>query len=105
MNWGWQGYQSAFVFCGDQGAKPRGTIKVVILYEDNLNDKIQSLLDYLNIENKGIYLERSNVTRKKEGEEVTLDENDIAWLKEQFKEDYELWNKAHSNHELFKIVI
>jgi hypothetical protein len=78
---------------------------IVILYEDDLHNKIEQLFDYLHIENKGIHLERSNVTRKKEGEEVILDEEDLKWLKEQFKEDYDLWNKANTQPELFKKVL
>ena len=78
---------------------------IIVLYEEDLNNKIQNLLEYLHVENKGIHLEKSNITRKKEGEDVVLDEEDMIWLKEEFKQDYDLWNKAQSNPELFKTVL
>ena len=78
---------------------------IIVLYEEDLNNKIQNLLEYLHVENKGIHLEKSNITRKKEGEDVVLDEEDMIWLKEEFKEDYDLWNKAMSSPELFKAVL
>lgn len=79
---------------------------IVIIYEDDLSNKINKLLDYLGIENKNIELVRSNITRKKEGEEdVKLDEEDMEFLNEFFHEDFDLWNTAHNNPECFKHVI
>ena len=77
---------------------------IIITYTEDLNNKIQSLLEYLDIENKGIPLQKSNITRKKEGEEVVIDEEDLIWLKNYFKSDYELWEAAHNTPELFKKV-
>lgn len=78
---------------------------IVVLYEDDLNIKVQKLLEYIEVENKGLSLDKSNITRKKEGEEIVLDEDDLKWLKETFKEDYDLWTKALNHPELFKKVI
>jgi hypothetical protein len=78
---------------------------IVIIYTEDLNKKIHSLLEYIGVEDKNIELEHSNVTRKKEGENVELDENDIIWLKEQFKEDFEMWDSVNNNPLLFKHVI
>jgi len=78
---------------------------IIITYVNNLNYKIQQLLDYCQIENKKIQLPVSNVTIKKPGEEVVLDDEDFEWLQEQFKEDFELWENAFMNPGLFKKVI
>jgi hypothetical protein len=78
---------------------------IIIKYTDDLDEKIHELLKYLKIDDKGILLEKSNVTRKKESEEVVLDSEDIIWLNEHFKDDFELWNAAHETPERFKYVL
>lgn len=78
---------------------------IVITYESDLNPKIQALLEYLEIENKKIPLGKSNVTRKKEGEEVVLDEEDILFIKEKYAADFVLWEKIKNQPELFKKVL
>jgi hypothetical protein len=86
---------------------PKETYKnaIIITYVNNLNHKIRELLEYCDISYNGISLERSNVTRKKEGEDVVLDSDDYDWLHEHFKEDFELWENAFLCPELFKKVI
>jgi hypothetical protein len=78
---------------------------IVIKYTENLDEKIHALLDYLHIPDKCIELERSNVTRTKEGEQAVLDEEDILWLREHFREDFELWDAANETPERFKYVL
>ena len=78
---------------------------IVITYEEDLNNKINALFDYLNIPNKNIKLEHNNVTRKKEGEEVVLDDEDIQFIKERYKDDFELWENALNHPEMFKKVL
>jgi hypothetical protein len=78
---------------------------IVITYVNNLDYKIQQLLDYCKIENKKIKLPVSNVTIKKPGEEVVLDNEDFEWLQQHFKDDFELWENAFMNPGLFKKVI
>lgn len=79
---------------------------IVIIYTDDLSDKIKLLLEYLNIENKGIELTKSNITRKSpEESNIILDEEDSNWIREHFKEDFDLWNKANKFPELFRHVI
>jgi hypothetical protein len=78
---------------------------IVIKYTENLDEKIHALLDYLHIPDKHIELERSNVTRTNEGDHAVLDEEDIVWLREHFREDFELWNAVHENPERFKYVL
>ena len=78
---------------------------IIIKYTDDLDEKIHDLLKYLKIDDKGIPLEKSNVTRKKDGEEVYLESEDIIWFSEHFKDDFELWNAAHETPERFKYVL
>lgn len=78
---------------------------IVIKYTENLDEKIHVLLDYLHIQDKNISLEKSNVTRTKDGEQAVLDEEDIVWLREHFREDFELWNAANETPERFKYVL
>lgn len=79
---------------------------IVITYVPNLNEKIKQLLEYINVPNIGIELDRRNITRVKQGEEdVRMDEEDILWLREHFKEDFELWETAFKSPEKFKKVL
>ncbi len=79
---------------------------IVIIYENDLSYKMNKLLKYLNITDKNIELVKSNITRKKEGEEeIHLDEEDLLWIREHFKEDFDLWEKANNQPEIFRYVI
>ena len=78
---------------------------IVIRYSNDLNDKIHQLLTYIEVEDKGIPLPKTNTTRKKEGEEAVISDEDLAWLKEWFKEDFILWEAANNLPQLFKKVI
>lgn len=79
---------------------------IIITYVPDLNHKIHALLEYCKIPDKNIPLDRSNITRVKQGEEkVTMDEEDIEWLKTHFKDDFELWDWAHNSPDKFKKVI
>jgi len=78
---------------------------IVILYNHDLNEKIHQVLDYIGVEDKCIPLEKNNTTRKKNGEEVVISDEDMAWLKEWFKEDFILWEAAQHLPQLFKKVI
>ena len=78
---------------------------IVVLYNNDLNDKIHQLLEYIVVVDKNIPLEKSNATRKKDGEEVVISDEDMAWLKEWFKEDFILWEAAKHLPQLFKKVI
>lgn len=85
---------------------PKETYKhaIIVTYVNDLDHKIKQLLEYCNIPYNGIKLERSNITRKKEGEEVILEQDDHDWLQEYFKEDFELWENAFMQPEMFKKV-
>jgi hypothetical protein len=76
---------------------------IVILYQKNLNSKIEELLNYLKIPNKKITLLDMNVSKKDDN--IILDEEDKKNIKNIYKEDFELWNNLINNKELFKKVI
>lgn len=78
---------------------------IVIIYQKNLQEKVYKLMDYiqLNDDFRKNKINRVNVSRK--DIEVNLDEKDIKWISERFKEDFDLWTKVHNNPELFKAVI
>jgi len=76
---------------------------IIIKYSNNLNDKIQTLIDRLSIPNKHKFLPRVNVSKKSNDEE--LDEEDLAWIRSHYADDFELWNDIHMNKDLFKAVI
>jgi hypothetical protein len=80
-------------------------ILIIIFNFEYIINTISELLDYINVKNKMISLPRYNITRSKEGENVILDEEDLNWIREHFKEDFDLWNKLHNQPELFLRVI
>jgi hypothetical protein len=76
---------------------------IVIRYDTDLNAKIQSLLEQLNIPKKDdVILPRINVSKK---EPVVFDMEDMAFIKKYYESDFILWNDVFANKELFKIVI
>jgi hypothetical protein len=77
---------------------------IIIRYTKNLNEKINKLLNELNIPNKNIRLTNVNIS-KSFGENTNLDEEDLAFLKEYFKSDYELIDKINNNPTQFRLVI
>lgn len=77
---------------------------IIIKYENDLNQKINKLISFLNIPNKNITLPKMNISNNY-NENIILDNLDMTFIKEYFKEDYELLNKINNNPQLFKIVI
>jgi len=75
---------------------------IVIKYDENLDTKIHELLNYLNITDKNIILNKVNVTKK---DEVILDNDDINFIKNRYNSDFELINNINNKPELFKKVI
>jgi hypothetical protein len=75
---------------------------IVIQYSDDLNDKIQTLIDSLDIPNKHIPLLKDNVSVDTEIEDSEEVDN---FLNDYFKKDFELINTIQTKPELFKIVI
>jgi hypothetical protein len=76
---------------------------IIIRYEKNLNDKIQTLLNILKIPNKGIPLPLVNITNRDSKEE--LDEQDKEFVKTYFKDDVELIKTIKTSPHFFKLVI
>jgi hypothetical protein len=76
---------------------------IVILHTNNLNNKIQELLNYLKIPNKNINLPEINVSIKNNN--IVLDETDKNIIRNLYKEDFELWDNLINNKEMFKKVI
>lgn len=75
----------------------------VILYERNLNEKINKLLDMLKIKNNGAKLPIINVSDNKEN--IQLDNDDIIFIKTYFVDDLKLYDDVQNRSELFKHVV
>jgi hypothetical protein len=76
---------------------------IIIKYCKNLDEKINKLLELLDIPNKNIELKKSNITIT--NEEIVLDDEDIQFIQDYYKEDYILIDKINNNPELFKHVL
>jgi hypothetical protein len=76
---------------------------IVIQYDNNLNEKINKLLDVLKIKNKNIELPMINVSENKEN--IQLDNDDIIFIKSYFVDDLKLYHYVSKRPELFKHVI
>lgn len=78
---------------------------IIIKYDDDLNDKIQKLIDILGIKQKNIIVPHKNVSNNINCE---CDLDDIyvnKFINEYFADDIELINKIDNNPEIFKLVI
>jgi len=80
---------------------------IVIQYDNDLNSKIQSLIDYLGIPNKNIPLLKQNVSVDISDENILLLDDPALnkFIEKYFKNDIELLNTIKTNPEKFKIVI
>lgn len=80
---------------------------IVIKYENDLNNKINELINYLNINNKNIILEKKNITQKPNNNDIYLFESKEVneFIEEYFKDDIKLLDDINNNPELFKFVI
>jgi hypothetical protein len=76
---------------------------IIIRYTDDLNLKIQQLINYLDIPNKNIPLSKINVSIKKE--ENLYDTQVDNFIEEYFKNDIQLLAIIDEFPEYFKIVI
>jgi hypothetical protein len=78
---------------------------IIIRYEENLNDKVQTLINKLGIPNKNIPLLGLNVSLPVENEEELKSKEVQEFLSEYFKNDIDFIHKIETNPELFKLVI
>ena len=76
---------------------------IVIIYERDLNEKINKLLDVLKIKPKPVELPIINVSNNKEN--IQLDDDDIIFIKSYFVNDFKLYDDVNNRPELFKMVI
>jgi len=77
---------------------------IILKYKNDMNDTIQKMLRLFkipNIVNKKV--EKCNITKNKEN--VILDDEDISFIKEYFKEDYELIHLINTQPTLFRAVL
>lgn len=78
---------------------------IIIRYEENLNDKVQTLIHKLGIPNKNIPLPKKNISLHVDNEEELNSKEVQEFLSEYFKDDIDFIHKIETNPELFKLVI
>lgn len=86
--------------------KPNTNFKniIIIRYEKNLNQKIQTLINRLGIKNKNVILPVSNVSLDTNC--VEIDNKEVKeFISEYFKDDIEFIRRINSNPHAFKLVI
>ncbi len=72
---------------------------IVIRYDKgNMESKLNLLLEYLNIENKNIKL---NYNNKSTNYTINIQKDDLLWLMDYYKDDFDLWNKLNTSPDLF----
>lgn len=76
---------------------------IIIKYDNDLNNKFNILLDKLCIPNLHSKLEHINISNNTEP--ISLDDDDVQFIKEYFKDDYQLIDTINNHPELFKMVI
>lgn len=70
----------------------------VLRYQKEMTEKLEAFL--------GVPLKKPLTRRNvSHGDPVTLDPEDLEWLRDQYREDFELWDAVNSQPELFKKVI
>jgi hypothetical protein len=74
---------------------------IVLRYKSDMSQSANELLEYLGITPK-CSLEYKNVSK---GPQEVLDEDDIKWIRDYYKKDFELWDSVNNHPELFKKVI
>lgn len=86
----------------DKGSYSRA---IVILYENNLEDKVYKMMKYLDIDGGFIKepVRKINVSRK--DTEAKLDSEDIKWISNNYKADFDLWDNLQKRPELFRKII
>jgi hypothetical protein len=80
---------------------------IILEYTNDLNDKIQNLINYIGIPNKNIPLLKLNVSCDfSDTDKLLIDNEDVnKFIEEYFKDDIKLLNTIKTNPQLFKMVI
>jgi hypothetical protein len=74
---------------------------VVIRYQSDMESQLKRFLEYTGKPQTG-HLPFRNVSR---GPRETLDGDDLTWIREYYRADFELWDAVNEHPELFKKVI
>ena len=75
---------------------------IIIKYCKDLNVPFQKMINTLNIPNLNIKIPHINISKTRE--DIILDEEDLQFIKEHFKKDYELIDLINTNPTLFRSV-
>ena len=75
---------------------------IIVKYCKDLNIPFQKMINSFNIPNLNIQIPHINVSKNKEN--IILDDEDLQFIKEYFKKDYELINLINTNPKLFRSV-
>ena len=76
---------------------------IVVRYDRDLTPKVRDLLRYLGVPWDHGRILPINVSLKKET--VALDAEDLAWIRDYYRADFELWDLVNQSPERFKHVI
>jgi hypothetical protein len=76
---------------------------IILKYQKNLDNSVQKLLEIMKIPSKNVHVPYFNVSSCKEN--VILDDEDIQFIKEYYRSDYDLWEKINEHPYLFRVVI
>ena len=76
---------------------------IVVVYDKNLEIRINDLLKYLNIEIKDVSLKNINKIQNKK--KFIFKKEQLEWLKNEFKSDFLLWDLVNNNESKFRKVI
>lgn len=75
---------------------------IIVRYCKDLNLPFQKMINAFNIPNLNILIPHSNVSKNKE--QIILDDEDLQFIQEYFKKDYELIELINTNPRLFRGV-
>ena len=79
---------------------------IVIAYDKNgMDDKIRKLLLHVGLPPVGLPLPKVNVTKRSPPEALVLSDDDRAWIRSEFKNDFRLWHLANKHPDRFKLVV
>lgn len=79
---------------------------IIVRYEKNLNNKIQTLINKLGIPNKNIILPCKNVSIPVSNEHELIQNKEVqTFITDYFKDDIEFIHKIETTPEIFKLVI
>lgn len=77
---------------------------VIVYDKDKLDEKVARLLEHLGLPPTGLPLPRVNVTKSSAEVCCEMTAEDVAWVREKFKGDFQLWHLATRHPHRFKKV-